>query len=123
MPFDLGDDPPGLVPGSGLIAEACKVTPHVVRRPADGALEQMADAVLQHLVGGKADGVLEALGLQELVDFGRGEGGIGAEVASDRPVPVSGDHRLQHVAPLVGAVHVAGTKGAAFNVAEPIEHP
>ena len=51
-----------------------------------------------------------------------GEGGIGAEVASDRPVPVSGDHRLQRVAPLVGAVHVAGTNGAAFNVSELVEH-
>ncbi len=38
------------------------------------------------------------------------------EVASDRPAPVSGDHRLQHVAPLVGAVHVAGTKGRITNV-------
>ena len=43
-------------------------------------------------------------------------------VASDRPVPVSGDHRLQHVAPLVGAVHIAWTQGTPFNVAELVEH-
>ena len=80
MPFDLGEDPPGLVPGAGLVAEAGIVTPHVVRRPADGALEEMADAVLEHLVGGNPNGVLETLGFQELVDLGRGEGDIATEV-------------------------------------------
>lgn len=77
MLFDLGDDPPGLVPGPGLVAEACIIVPHVVQRPADGGLEQMGDAVLQHPVGGKANGVLEALGLEELVDLGHDESGIG----------------------------------------------
>ncbi len=82
----------------------------------------MANAVLEHSIGGKADGVLEALGFQELVNLRRGEGGIATEVTPERLVPVSSDHRLQHVALLVGAVHVAGTKGAAFDVAELVGH-
>ena len=82
----------------------------------------MGDAVLQHPIGGKADGVLESPGFQELVDLRRDEGGIGAEVMPERLVPVSSDHRLQHVAPLVGAVHVAGTQGAPFQIAELVEH-
>ncbi len=98
------------------------VTPHVVRWPADRPPEQMADTVLRHLVGGKADGVLEVLGFEELVDPRRGEGGIATEVMPERLVEVASDHRVQHFVPRVGAVHVAGTQAAAFNVAELIEH-
>ncbi len=54
--------------------------------------------------------------------FERGEGGIGAEIAFELLVPVSDDDRLKHQTPILGAVHVAGTKGAPFNVAELIEH-
>jgi len=32
-----------------------------------------------------------------------------------------GDNRLQHVAPFVGAVHVAETKGATLQVAKLVE--
>lgn len=45
--------------------------------PADGALEQEGDAVPENLAGGQPDGVLEALDFQELVNLGRGGGGIG----------------------------------------------
>ena len=50
MPHDLGDDPPGLGPGGSPIAEAGVIPAHVLRRPADGTLEQMVDAVLEHSV-------------------------------------------------------------------------
>lgn len=60
----------------------------------------MSDAILQHPVGGKADGVHEVLGFQEFVNLGRGEGGIATEVTPERLVAVSSDHRLQRVAPL-----------------------
>ena len=35
VPFDLGDDPPRLIPGPGLVAETCIKASHIVRRPAD----------------------------------------------------------------------------------------
>ena len=94
---------------------------HVVRWPADGALEQMRDAVLEHLVGRQPDRILEALGFEELVYPGQCKRGITPEVAPQQPVSITGDSRVQHVAPFMGAVHVAGTKGAALQVAELVE--
>ena len=44
------------------------------------------------------------------------------EVTPECPVAVTSDHRFQHIAPLVGAVHVAGTKAAPLQIAELIEH-
>ncbi len=35
--------------------------------------------------------------------------------------PVSLDHRLQHLAPAIGAVNVAGTQGAPLQIAELVE--
>ena len=43
MPFDLGQHPARLVPGAGLIVEGPIEPSHMVRRPADGALQQMCD--------------------------------------------------------------------------------
>jgi hypothetical protein len=45
----------------------------------------MADPPLQHLVGRQADRVADAFLLQQLVDLGLGERGIGAEVEVDSP--------------------------------------
>jgi hypothetical protein len=73
------------------------------------------------LVGRQADGIADALGLQQLVDLGLGEGGIGPEVEGGAPVAVAGDHRLQHQAPVFGAVGIAGPKEAALQVAELVE--
>ncbi len=82
----------------------------------------MADAVLHYLVGGNPDGVLEVLGLEELVDLGRREGGIATEVPPERPVAVSSHDWLENFLPAIGAVHVAGTKGAPLQVTELVEH-
>src|SRR3712207_8158597 len=43
-------------------------------------LEQMADAPLQHRIGGQADHIAIVLRLQELVDLGRGKGRIRPKV-------------------------------------------
>jgi hypothetical protein len=39
-----------------------------------------------------------------------------------RPCPGSAPRRLEHAVPAVGAVHVAGTQGAAFEITELVEH-
>ena len=80
MPLDLGDHPARLFPASGLIGEVGVVSPDFVRRPSDRSLEQIADPVLQNLVGGQTDRILDPLSLQELVDFGHREGCIGPEI-------------------------------------------
>src|SRR5262245_27220858 len=51
MPLDLGDNPPRLGPGSGLIAEIGMEPAHMVRRSSNWAREQIADPALQNLVG------------------------------------------------------------------------
>ncbi len=68
MPFDLGDDTAFLVPRSGLIAEAGVKTPYMVRRTANGARQQMGDALLENLVRLEADGVQETLTFQKLIE-------------------------------------------------------
>ena len=56
------------------------------------------------------------------VQFRLGEGRIGAEVEIDAALAVAGDHRLQHQAPVLGAVDVAGPEPAALQIAVLIEH-
>ena len=75
---------------------------------------------VQHLVGRKPDGVLEAFRFQKLINLGRGEGGVTTEITPECLVPVSSDHRVQHIAPFMGAVHVARTQGATLQIAEPL---
>ena len=83
MPLDLGDHPARLGPASGLIGEVGVVPPHLVRRTPDRAREQVADPLLQDLVGGKADRILDPLGFEELVDLGIGEARVGAEIDAE----------------------------------------
>ena len=93
----------------------------MVRWPADRALEQMRDAVLEYLVRRQADRILEVLGFEELVYPGQCKRGISPEVALKQPVSITGGKRVQHVAAFMGAVHVAGTEGAALQAAELVE--
>ena len=51
MPFDFGDHPARLGPGCGLIAEIGMEPPDFMGRSSDWALEQVADPMLQDLVG------------------------------------------------------------------------
>ncbi len=90
MPFDPDHHAAALRPACGLAAEVCVIPAHVVRWSANGALEQMRDADLQHLVGGKPDRVSEALGFQEPMDVRRGENGIASKVAPQPAIPIAG---------------------------------
>src|SRR5262245_42354986 len=69
----------------------------------------------------RPDGVADVLGLQQLVDLWLGERGIGAEVEIDAPLTVAANHRLQHEAPGLGAVDVAGSQQTAFQITELVE--
>jgi hypothetical protein len=60
----------------------------------DRPLEELADPLLQDLIGRQPDGVANIFGLQQLVDLRLGEGCIGAEVQSDAALTLAGDHRL-----------------------------
>ena len=81
---------------------------------------RMAHQVLGNVAGGgdPANERAEARGMptlgQAFDEF--------TEVTPECPVAVTSDHRFQHIAPLVGAVHVAGTKAAPLQIAELIEH-
>src|SRR6516162_7330636 len=55
LPLDLGNQPARLGPACRLVGEIGVVPPDLVRRPTDRALEQIADPVLQDLIGGQAD--------------------------------------------------------------------
>ena len=86
------------------------------------ALEQIADTLLQNAIGRQPDRVLVAFGRQELVDLGVGKGGIGAEVAAEAALPVTGQDRFEHALPAVRRMDVARAQRTAFEVAELVEH-
>ena len=122
MPFYLGDHPTRLRPASSLIGEVGMGAPHFVRRPSDRTRQQMADPLLQDAVRWQADRVFDPLGFEELVYFRIGETRVGPEINARNLPFVSFDNRLQHALPPIGAVDVAGTQRAAFQIAELIEH-
>jgi hypothetical protein len=82
MPFNHGDDAAFLVPRSSLIAEAGMEKADMVWRTANGARQQMGDALLENLVRLEADDVQETLVLQKLINVRCGEGGIASEIAT-----------------------------------------
>src|ERR1022692_4811439 len=80
MPLDLGDHPARLAPACRLIGEIGVVPPDIVRRSPNRTLEQVADPMLQDLVGRQPDRVFDPLRLQVLVDLWVREAGVGAEI-------------------------------------------
>lgn len=76
---------------------------------------------LENRVRLEADGILVALGFQVVVQIGQGEGCIAPEEPTLAPVAIPRHDRLQHRAPVGGAVDVAGTQGGAFQVAKLVE--
>ena len=62
MPFDLRNHPARLGPASGLIAEVRIKPAHLVWRPPNRTLEQIADPVLEDPVGRQADRIFDPLG-------------------------------------------------------------
>jgi hypothetical protein len=80
------------------------------------------DPVLQDPVGRQSDRVADALGFKELVHLGVAESRVAPEIESLHAAPVARDHRLQHRAPAISAVHVARPQDAALDIAELVEH-
>ncbi len=121
VPLDLSHHAPLLAPRACLIIEAGVEAANVVWRPADGTGEKMRDVLLKNHIRFELNGVGVALGFQELIDVRCGESGIAPEVAAQVAFPIAGDNRLQNVAPIMGAVNVAGTQGTPFQIAELVE--
>ena len=89
---------------------------HLVRRSSDRALEQIADPVLQDPVRWQPDRILDPLRFEKLVDLGIGKAGVSPEIDARNLALISRQDGLQHSVPSVGAVNVAGTQNAAFQV-------
>lgn len=92
MPFDLGHLPAFPAPQSCPIAEAGVEPPNIAGWPTDRALEKAGDMALENRGRLEADGVFVALGLQEVIEIRKREGGIALE---EQPL----HHRLQHHPP------------------------
>ena len=75
MPFHLGDDTTGFVPGRSLILEVAAGASHMVGRTAHRALEQMRNLALKNTIGAEPDGIEIALRFEHLVEVWDGEGG------------------------------------------------
>jgi hypothetical protein len=93
----------------------------LVGRSPNRSGQQGRDTLLQHPIGWQPNSVADAFGLQEFVEFGLGEGGIGAEVEIDASLSIPRDHRLQQRLPAFSTVSIAGTQKAALEVAELVE--
>jgi hypothetical protein len=87
-----------------------------------GALEQIADTLLQDAVRRQPDRVLVTFSFQKLIDLGVGKGGIGAEVAAEITLPVTGHDRFEHVLSAVGRMDVALAQRRTLQIAELVEH-
>jgi len=93
-----------------------------VRRPTHRPCKQLGDLRLEHLIGGQTDRVLKALRLQVLVHVREREGRIAAQEASEGLATIPRDHRVEHLAPAVRAVHIARSERAPFEIAVLVEH-
>ena len=91
--------------------------------PTDRAFEQMGDMALKHRVRLEADGVIVTLSLKEVIETGQREGGITPEVPPRyRAAAITRHHRLQHIAPAIGAVDIAGAQRTPLQIAKLVEH-
>src|SRR5262249_4419876 len=106
MPLDFGHNAARLAPALCLIAETGEVASHLVRWPTDRTLEQVPDPALQYAVGRKPDRVADPLGFEKVVHLGTGKGCVAPEIEALHATTVTPDHRLQHRAPAISAVHV-----------------
>ena len=84
--------------------------PHLVRRMPDRTREQVADLVLQHAVGRKADRVPDAFGFEELVHLRHGEGCVSTKIHARDLALIACDHREQRALPFIGTVNIAGSQ-------------
>jgi hypothetical protein len=93
-----------------------------MRGPPHRAREQMGDLRLEHLIGGQANRVLEALRLQVLVHIREREGCITAQQSAKVLATIPRHHRVEHFAPAVRAVDVARSERAPFEITVLVEH-
>jgi hypothetical protein len=115
MPFHFGDYPPRSRPAFCLEGEACVGPARVIRRAANGALEQISDPFLQGTVGGQTDRVFDPL----VAGFANPEVYVGgAKIKAQDLALITRNDRLLRALPTIGAADVAGTKRAPFEVAE-----
>ena len=82
----------------------------------------MGDPFLQDRVRRQADGVFDPLAFEILVKVRIGKGRVGAKIKAQDLAPIADNDRLQHTLPAVGAMHIAGTQSAAFQIAELVEY-
>jgi len=82
----------------------------------------MADPFLQDPGGRQANGVFDPFVFEVVVNVGIGEAGVASKVDARDAAFVARHDRLEHVVPSVGAMDVAGAKGAALQVAKLVEH-
>src|SRR5260370_1245498 len=104
MPLDLGYSQARLGSACRVIAEVGVVPTHLVRRSPDRTLEQIADPVLQHRVGGQTDRILDPLGFEVLVDARHRESGIGPEIDARDFAQVADHDRTEHTQPAIRTV-------------------
>jgi hypothetical protein len=93
-----------------LEGEACIGPAHVIRRAANGAVEQISDPFLQDAVGGQTDRIFDPLGFEELVDFRIRKAGVGAKIKARDFATIPRHDGLQHRVPPIGAMDVPGTQ-------------
>lgn len=122
VPLNFGDGPAGMGPARRLVAKAPVEPLHIVRRSPDRPFEQIADTLLQDVVCGQADGILDSRAFQELVHPRLSESGVASKGDTFHRSLVARDDRLKHLLPAVRAVNVARAKRTALEIAELIEH-
>src|SRR5712671_2539839 len=88
---------------------------YLVRRSSDRALERVSDPVLQDPVGRQSDRVADALGFKKLIYLGVRESRVAPEIEALHAAPIARDHRLQHRAPAISAMHVARPQDAPLD--------
>jgi hypothetical protein len=98
----------------------------MVRRSSGASFGQPVDPFVELGVALEPDGIIPALGFQQIKECRNGKGGIGPEPPpGDRGAGlgrVARQHRLQNIFPAICAVHIAGTQGASLQVAKLVEH-
>ena len=98
----------------------------MVRRSTGASFGQVIDPFVEFGIALHADGVIPALGFQQVKQRRDGEGRIGPEPPPFDRGPGGGgtarQNRLQHILPTIGAVDIAGPQSAPFQIAELVEH-
>src|SRR5664279_5910683 len=95
---------------------------HVNGRTTNRTFEQIADPLLQDAIRRQANGVFDPFGFEEFIDFWIFETRISPEIDARNLALIPRHDRLQNAVPSIGAVNVARAQGAAFQIAELVEH-